>query len=124
MRPFSAVSPRDFFCVTTQRSGRTESNDPELLSLRDKANLALGWHFLQQKQGRTALGVLGRIRSEGLASNRALLGMGWAQLAPAGERLKRPQLGDNSARSTDHISDLPAPVRNSLERLRLLEPEA
>lgn len=103
--------------------GRTESNDPELLSLRDKANLALGWHFLQQKQGRTALGVLGRIRSEGLASNRALLGMGWAQLAPAGERLKRPQLGDNSARSTDQISDLPAPVRNSLERLRVLEPE-
>jgi len=103
--------------------GRTDSSDPELLALRDKANLALGWHFLEQKQGRTALGVLGRIRSEGLSSNRALLGMGWAQLAPAGERLKRAQLSDNSARAPDQINDLPAPVRNSLERLRVIEPE-
>ncbi len=103
--------------------GRTDSNDPELLALRDKANLALGWHFLQEKQGRTALGVLGRVRSEGLSSNRALLGMGWAQLAPAGERLKRTQLGRNVLRAPDQIGDLPAPVRNSLERLRVLDPE-
>ena len=103
--------------------GRTDSEDPELLALRDKANLALGWHFLQQKQGRTALGVLGRIRSEGLSSNRALLGMGWAQLAPAGERLKRAQLSRSTARAPDQIGDLPAPVRNSLERLRVIEPE-
>ena len=103
--------------------GRTDSKDPEMLALRDKANLALGWHFLERKQGRTALGALGRVRSEGLASNRALLGVGWAQLAPAGERLKRTPLGDNSARAPDQINDLPAPVRNSLERLRVLEPE-
>ena len=103
--------------------GRTDSDDPELLALRDKANLALGWHFLQEKQGRTALGVLGRVRSEGLSSNRALLGMGWAQLAPAGERLKRTQLSRTTTRSPDQVSDLPAPVRNSLERLRVIEPE-
>lgn len=103
--------------------GRTQTEDSELLSLRDKANLALGWHFLEQKQGRTAMGVLGRIRSEGLASNRALLGMGWAQLAPAGERLERAQLGRSTARAPDQVGDLPAPVRNSLERLRVLEPE-
>lgn len=103
--------------------GRLDSDDPELLALRDKANLALGWHFLQRKQGRTALGALGRIRSEGLSSNRALLGVGWAQLAPAGERLKRTQLGRNLVRAPDQIGDLPAPVRNSLERLRVFEPE-
>ena len=103
--------------------GRAQTDDPELLSLRDKANLALGWHFLEKKQGRTAMGVLGRIRSEGLSSNRALLGMGWAQLAPSGERLPRAQLSRANTRAPDQIGDLPAPVRNSLERLRVLEPE-
>lgn len=103
--------------------GRTQSDDPELLSLRDKANLALGWHFLERKQGRTAMGVLGRIRSEGLLSNRALLGMGWAQLAPAGERLPRVSLNQSRNRAPNPVDDLPAPVRASLERLRVLEPE-
>lgn len=103
--------------------GRTTPTDPELLELRDKANLALGWQFLKAKQGRTALGVLGRVRSDGLSSNRALLGMGWAQLAPNGERLPRTTLRNETPRAPDQINDLPAPLRNSLARLKVLEPE-
>ncbi|WP_156891336.1 hypothetical protein [Nevskia ramosa] len=103
--------------------GRTASTDPELLELRDRANLSLGWQFLREKQGRTALGVLGRVRSDGLSSNRALLGMGWAQLAPDGERLPRVTLRTENLRVPDQIGDLSAPIRNSLERLRVLEPE-
>lgn len=103
--------------------GRTTPTDPELLELRDKANLSLGWQFLKEKQGRTALGVLGRVRSDGLSSNRALLGMGWAQLAPNGERLPRVALRNETPRAPDQINDLPAPLRNSLARLKVLEPE-
>lgn len=102
--------------------GRSQSKDPEMLALKDKANLALGWHFLKAKQGRTALGVLGRVRSEGLLSGAALLGMGWAQLVPDGERLPRDLL-DSDRPMTARQTDLQAGPKSSLLRLRLLEPE-
>ncbi|GAC1623441.1 MAG: hypothetical protein NVS9B10_08450 [Nevskia sp.] len=103
--------------------GRLDSKDPELLALRDKANLALGWHFLNLKQGRTAVGVLGRVGSEGAFSSPALLGLGWAQLAPAGERLPRTKLVDTALIAPESDQTLTAPIRNSLERLHVLEPE-
>lgn len=103
--------------------GRTTPSDPELLELRDKANLELGWQFLKKRQGRTARGVLGRVRSDGLSANRALLGMGWAQLAPDGERLPRVSLRSDELRVPDQLNELPAPLRNSLSMLKVLEPE-
>lgn len=102
--------------------GRSQSKDPEMLALRDKANLALGWHFLKAKQGRTALGVLGRVRSEGLPSGAALLGMGWAELVPNGQRLPRDPLDSEGSR-TSRQTDLQAAPKSSLIRLRVLEPE-
>ncbi len=105
--------------------GRLEEKDrdPELLALRDQANLALGWHFLEAKQGRTAVGILGRVRSDGLFSNAAVLGIGWAQLVPAGDRrIARSRLGDDSGKS-EAFSALPAPMKNSLMQLHVLEPE-
>lgn len=102
--------------------GRSQSKDPEMLALKDKANLALGWHFLKAKQGRTALGALGRVRSEGLLSGAALLGMGWAQLVPDGERLPRDLL-DSDRFATAKQTDLQAGPKSSLLRLRVLEPE-
>lgn len=71
------------------RVGRMMVRSVEDQALRDKANLTLGWHFLQNEQGGTAKGVLQRIRVEGPFSNRALLGLGWAELAPRGERQER-----------------------------------
>ena len=50
----------------------------ELMSLRDKANLALGYALLQDGQARAARPVLSRVRLEGPFSNKALLGVGWA----------------------------------------------
>jgi len=50
----------------------------ELNSLRDKANLALGYALLQDGQPRAAKPLLQRIRLEGPFSNKALLGVGWA----------------------------------------------
>ncbi len=76
--------------------GRATPQDTESFALRDKANLTLGYHFLQKSQGGTARPVLGRVRVEGPFSNRALLGMGWAELAPQGEKQKRAELGDTA----------------------------
>lgn len=101
--------------------GRLKSSDTRLADLRDKANLTLGWHFLQKKQGGTAMGILARVRSEGPYSNTALLGMGWAELAPAGKKFGRARLQSDS---DDPLSPLPATVRNSLIQIGALEPEA
>lgn len=76
------------------RVGRLSPKNEEELSLRDKANLALGYHFLRQQQGGTAVGVFERVRSDGPLSNRALLGLGWAYLAPQGTKQTKTEIGD------------------------------
>mgnify|MGYP001826703113 FL=1 len=50
----------------------------ELTSLRDKANLALGYALLQDGRPLAAKAPLSRVRLEGPFSNKALLGVGWA----------------------------------------------
>jgi hypothetical protein len=52
--------------------------DEELRSLRDKANLALGYSYLQHGAGKQSRSALERVRLEGPYSNKALLGTGWA----------------------------------------------
>jgi tetratricopeptide (TPR) repeat protein len=76
------------------RVGRMIPDNVEQLALRDRANLSLGWHFLQSQQGGTAKPALSRVREEGPFSNRALLGLGWAELAPQGERVSKVEVGD------------------------------
>ena len=46
--------------------------------LRDKANLALGYALLQDERSYAAKAPLQRVRLEGPFSNKALLGVGWA----------------------------------------------
>ncbi|HZP11601.1 MAG TPA: tetratricopeptide repeat protein [Nevskiaceae bacterium] len=70
------------------RLGTMKVTDVETLTLRDRANLTLGYHFLRSQQGGTAKPIFGRIRTEGPYSNRALLGLGWSELAPRGELQK------------------------------------
>lgn len=74
--------------------GRITPRDSETYALRDKANLTLGYHFLQKQQGGTAKPLFSRVRIEGPFSNRALLGLGWAELAPQGEKQKKADVGD------------------------------
>jgi tetratricopeptide (TPR) repeat protein len=50
----------------------------ELLALRDKANLAMGYALLQDGQANVAKASLQRVRLQGPFSNKALLGVGWA----------------------------------------------
>lgn len=61
--------------------GTLASDDAELMALRDKANLALGFAYLQADQAALAKAPLERVRLQGPYSNKALLGMGWANAA-------------------------------------------
>jgi hypothetical protein len=67
--------------------GRTPAADEEQRSVRDRANLALGFAALQAKQPREARTSLQRVRLQGLEANRALLAFGWAAM-----ELNDPQL--------------------------------
>lgn len=61
--------------------GQLETSSEELLALRDKANLALGYAYLQAGQPAAAKPVLQRVRLQGPQSNKALLAVGWADSA-------------------------------------------
>ncbi|WP_157572504.1 hypothetical protein [Nevskia soli] len=100
--------------------GRLKTLDKDLAAVRDQANLTLGWYFLRKKQGITAMGALGRVGMGGRWSEPALLGMGWAQLAPAGEKIKRVRL-DHEPGNT--LAPLPAPLKHSLTELGVFDPE-
>lgn len=61
--------------------GRAPQSSEELLALRDKANVALGFSALQANEPERARGYLQRVRLDGMLSNKALLGFGWASAA-------------------------------------------
>ncbi len=58
--------------------GQTPAPNEELRSLRDRANVALGFATLAAQQPREARLALQRVRLNGPSSNKALLGFGWA----------------------------------------------
>jgi tetratricopeptide (TPR) repeat protein len=63
------------------RVGRDPAPTAERRDLRDKANLALGYAYLQQSLDGAAEPVLARVRLKGPFSTKALLGMGWSRAA-------------------------------------------
>lgn len=60
------------------QAGRMPAGDAEQLALRDRANLALGYAQIQAQKPEAARAALQRVRLEGPYSNKALLGLGWA----------------------------------------------
>jgi len=60
------------------RIGNMQTRSEELLALKDKANLALGFALLQAQRAAEAKPILQRVRLEGPYSSKALLGVGWA----------------------------------------------
>ncbi len=61
--------------------GRDRARGEELTALRDKANVALAYTFLQSDAPARAEPYLERVRLNGLLSNKALLGLGWTHAA-------------------------------------------
>lgn len=58
--------------------GQSAAPNQELAALRDKANVALGFALLQASRPAEARLILERVRLRGPQSNKALLGLGWA----------------------------------------------
>lgn len=88
--------------------GTLSTDSSELLSLRDRANLALGFAYIQASQPQQARVALARVRLDGPYSSRALLADGWAQaalgqfraaLVPWGE-LQRRSLRDSAVQES------------------------
>jgi len=67
--------------------GRAPAENEELRSLRDRANVALGFAALQDQKPESARGHLERVRLTSMHANKALLGFGWAAAA-----MKQPKL--------------------------------
>ncbi len=65
--------------------GQLASRDEEMLALRDKANVAQGYAWLQAGKPERAQPLLERVRLQGPQSTRALLGLGWALSAQGKE---------------------------------------
>lgn len=63
------------------KAGEISGDDDVTLSIRDKANLALGYRLLDARQPELARQYLDRVRLSGPFSNQALLGSGWADVA-------------------------------------------
>ncbi len=59
--------------------GTMPAGTDEERSLRDRANLALGYAMLQGRETEPAIAALTRVRLDGPFTNRALLGLGWAE---------------------------------------------
>jgi hypothetical protein len=62
-----------------ERVGTMPAATDEQFALRDRANLALGFASLQQHEADGAVAALSRVRLDGPFTNRALLGLGWAE---------------------------------------------
>jgi hypothetical protein len=61
--------------------GTMSATTPEMLSLRDRANLALGYAYLQNENPKKAREAFERVRLDGPFSDKALLGTGYADAA-------------------------------------------
>lgn len=58
--------------------GRAQAENEEFRSLRDRANVALGFSAMADKQPQLARTYLERVRLKSQQANKALLGLGWA----------------------------------------------
>ncbi len=64
--------------------GLLVTENPELVALRDKANVAIGYALLQAGRPEAARLALNRVQLSGSQASKALLGAGWADAAEGG----------------------------------------
>ena len=98
--------------------GQLKSNDPDIKALRDKANLALGYSILNTDPVK-AKSYFQLVRINGPFSNRALLGMGWAEaeLQRYKQALVPWQVLAGRDRSDVAVLESLLAIGNALERL-------
>ncbi len=71
---------------TLDQAGAQPATDGELLALRDRTNLTLGFERMRADQAEAATPAFQRVRLDGPFSNKALLGLGWAESAQSQDR--------------------------------------
>ncbi len=104
--------------------GTMPAPDKEQQSLRDQANLAMGYGFLRADHGATARPLLKRVQLDGPYSSLALLGAGWAELAPDGTRQQNLYLSpvgcveDPTRVLPENLMVLRRPARGACDRER------
>jgi hypothetical protein len=76
--------------------------DDETAALRDKVNVALGYEQLRLRIGANAVPRFSRVRSPSPYTGAALLGMGWAMLAPPGKGQAAEEQDDFAAQRAAH----------------------
>ncbi|WP_455216677.1 tetratricopeptide repeat protein [Kaarinaea lacus] len=102
-----------------EKVGVLKSTDPNIKALRDKANLALGYSFVKSDPER-ARAYLQQVRLNGPFSNRALLGLGWAdaELQRYEEALVPWQELARRDRADIAVFESLLAIGNALERLK------
>lgn len=64
-----------------EKAGQISSDDEATLSIKDKANLVLGYRLLEANRSQDAQQYLDRVRLAGPFSDKALLGSGWSSVS-------------------------------------------
>ncbi|MCW7538584.1 hypothetical protein OOT46_12100 [Aquabacterium sp. A7-Y] len=90
--------------------GRAPATTEELRSLRDKANVALGFAALQEQRAEPARTYLERVRLSSPQANKALLGFGWAAAALDSPRLALVPWTELSQRDASDAAVLEAKI--------------
>jgi hypothetical protein len=90
--------------------GQAPGPSEEIKSLRDRANVALGFSALQDKKPREARVALQRVRLNAAQSNKALLGYGWAASELNEPRLALVPWTELASRRADDASVLEAHI--------------
>jgi tetratricopeptide (TPR) repeat protein len=75
----SRANQNEAAAAALETLGKTESVDQEVLALRDKANIALGFLRLARQQPGPAGDAFNRVRFDSPLSVQALYGLGWAE---------------------------------------------
>ena len=106
-----------------KRVAKLQSNQTDLKALRDKANLALGYSLLKRTPV-LAKEFLTKVRLHGPFSNRALLGLGWAEVELEQYEQALLPWAELNTREKDDLAVFESLLAtgNVLERLRAFPP--
>ncbi|MFV2059048.1 MAG: hypothetical protein ACC653_00110 [Gammaproteobacteria bacterium] len=106
--------------------GELDSEQNDLLALRDKANIALGFSFLRENKAELATEYFTKIRLNGPFSNKGLLGLGWSYvLADKHKKALTPWVELKSRHTIDPaVQEVLLAIPNSLEKLDQLKAAA
>jgi len=106
--------------------GELDSEQNDLLALKDKANIALGFSYLRENKAELATQYFTKIRLNGPFSNKGLLGLGWSYvLADKHKKALTPWVELKSRNTIEPaVQEVLLAIPNSLEQLDQLKAAA